>query len=229
MIGKMFCILLALIFSAACAAPQPGPATFTDAESVAQRTGGQTVEAIAVRPTVFSVSPDHGKSGDVITLTGAGLGTDPGAVQVRIGGVPVAIKHLRDTQDGYQELQVELNDDNVSGSVSVYVGELDTTFAGTFCAEPVVRGLTPRQRGSDTIVHIQGSNIDPSALVYVGERLQDPHRLKSARRPHWIDPTALFILVQPSDHGRIRVENRCPDGRSFDTTNTTSFLFLIKV
>ena len=73
------------------------------------------------------------------------------------------------------------------------------------------------------IVQISGSNFDPFALVYVGDTLQEPQRLKSARRPHRIEPTVLFIAVQPSDQGRVWVENRCPDGRNYTVTSTTTF------
>jgi hypothetical protein len=172
---------------------------------------------------VLRVSPDHGESGDVVTITGRGFGLDAKEVRVRIGGAPVEVMSLRDTGDGYQQIEVELNASTVSGPVSIYAAGQWTTFPGTFCAQPVIHGLTLAQSGDDVIVQISGSNFDPFALVYVGDTPQEPQRLKSARRPHRTEPTRLFIVVQPGDRGTVWVENRCPDGRNYAVTSTTTF------
>jgi hypothetical protein len=170
-----------------------------------------------------SVSPDHGESGDVVTITGSGFGLDPTRVRVRIGGYPVDVMDLRETGDGYQQIEVELNAATVSGPVSVYTAGQWTTFSDTFCAQPVIHDLTIAQVGDKMLVQISGSGFDPFAVVYVGDTPQEPQRLKSARRPHRVDPTRLFIAVQPGDLGRVWMENRCPDGRSYTATSTMTF------
>jgi len=133
------------------------------------------------------------------------------------------VASLRETGDGYQQIEVELNAATVSGPVSVYAADRWTTYSGTFCAQPVIHDLTLAQVGDDMLVQISGSGFDPFAVVFVGDTPQEPQRFKSARRPHRIDPTLLFIAVQPNDRGTVWMENRCPDGRSHTATSTTTF------
>ena len=211
-----------LFFVAACTPAQSGD-VFIDAGSAAGTTDRNAPLVSTSIPTVISVSPDHGESGDTVTITGSGFGLDPREVRVRIGGAPVEVTSLRETGDGYQQIEVELDAGTVSGPVSVYAASQWTTFSDTFCAQPVIHGLTLAQSGDDVIVQISGSNFDPFALVYMGDTPQEPQRLKSARRPHRIEPTRLFIAVQPSDHGTLWVENRCPDGRNYAVKSTTTF------
>jgi hypothetical protein len=71
-------------------------------------------------------------------------------------------------------------------------------------------------------VQIIGSNIDPFAVVFVGDTAQEPQRPKSARRPHRIEATQLLIDVQPDDHGTVWVENHCPDERSYTATSSVT-------
>jgi hypothetical protein len=219
MLRRVFWLLLLV---AACTPAQSGDVRI-DAGSAAGTTDGSAPPVSASIPTVISVSPDHGESGDVVAITGSGFGLDPGAVRVRIGGAPVEVTSLRETGDGYQQIEVELNAGTVSGPVSVYAASQWTTYPDTFCAQPVIHGLALVQADADVTVQISGSNFDPFAVVYVGDAPQEPQRLKSARRPHRIEPTLLFIAVQPSDHGTLRVENRCPDGRSYAVTSTATF------
>jgi hypothetical protein len=207
-------VLWILLFVAACK-PAQGGAVLAAAGPAAGTLDQNAPFVTALTPTIISVSPDYGKSGDVVTITGSGFGLDPREVRVRIGGTPVEVTSLRDTGDGYQQIEVELNVGTVSGPVSVYAANQWTTFSSTFCAQPVIQGLALAQAGDDMIVQISGSNFDPFAMVYVGDTPQEPQRLKSARRPHRTDSTRLFIVVQPGDHGTLRVENRCPDGRSY--------------
>jgi hypothetical protein len=174
-------------------------------------------------PAIISVSPDHGEAGDVVTITGRGLGLDPTRVRVRIGGNPVEVASLRETGDGYQQIEVELNAGTISGPVSVYTAGQWMTYSGTFCAQSVIHDLTVARVGDEMLVQISGSGFDPSTVVYVGDTPQEPQRLKSARRPHRVDPTLLFIAVQPGDHGTVWIENCCPDGRTYTTTSTTTF------
>jgi len=219
MLRRIFWLLFLV---AACTPAQSGD-VFIDAGSAAGTTDRNAQFVGASIPTVISVSPDHGESGDIVTITGSGFGIDPGEVRVRIGGAPVEITSLRETGDGYQQIGVELSASTVSGPVSVYAADQWTTFPDTFCAQPVIHGLTLIQSGDDVIVQISGSNFDPFAVVYVGDTPQEAQRLKSARRPHRFDPTRLFIAVQPSDHGTVWVENRCPDGRNYTATSSTMF------
>jgi hypothetical protein len=212
-----------LLFLVAACTPAQSDDVLIDAGPAAGTTDGTAPPVSASIPTVISVSPDHGESGDVITITGSGFDLDPGAVRVRIGGAPVEVTSLRETEDGYQQIEVELHAGTVSGPVSVYAADQWTTFADTFCAQPVIHGLTLVQADNDVTVQVSGSNFDPFAVVYVGDALQEPQRLKSARRPHRIEPTLLFIAVQPSDHGTLWVENRCPDGRNYAVTSSTAF------
>ena len=208
-----------LMFLVAACTPTQRETIFTDAGYA-----DQTTPLVATLvPTIIGVSPDHGESGDVVTITGNGFGRDPRAVRVRIGGAPVEVTGLRETGDGHQQIEVELNASTVSGPVSIYAAGQWTTFPGIFCAQPVIHGLTIDPDGDDVIVQISGSNFDPFALVYVGDTEQETQRLKSARRPHRIEPTHLFIVVQPSDRGTVWVENRCPDGRTYTVTGTTTF------
>ncbi len=212
-----------LLFLVAACTPAQSDDVLVGAGPAAGTTDGTAPPVSASIPTVTNVSPDHGESGDVVTITGIGFGLDPGAIRVRVGGAPVAVTSLRETGDGYQQVDVELNADTVSGPVSVYVASRWTTSPDTFCAQPVIHGLAFVQADGDVTVQVSGSNFDPFAAVYVGDAPQEPQRLKSARRPHRIEPTLLFIAVQPSDHGALRVENRCPDGRSYADTSTATF------
>ena len=207
-------VLWILLFVAACT-PAQGRAVLAAAGPAAGTPDQNAPFVTALPPTIISVSPDHGKSGDVVTITGSSFGLDPKNVWVRIGGAPVEVRSLRDTGDGHQQIEVELDVGTVSGPVSVYAADQWTTFSSTFCAQPVIHGFALAQAGDDIIVQISGGNFDPSALVYVGDTPQEPQRLKSARRPHRTDPTRLFIVVQPGNHGIVWVENRCPDGRSY--------------
>ena len=215
-------VLWMLFFVAACTPAQSG-AVFADAGPAAGAPDQNVPVVTASAPTIIHVSPDHGESGDVVTITGSGFGLDPEEVRVRIGGAPVEVTSLRETGDGYQQIQIELNVGTVSGPVSVYAADQWTTFSSTFCAQPVIHGFALAQAGDDMMVQISGSNFDPFALVYVGDTPQEPQRLKSARRPHRIDPTQLFIVVQPGDHGTVWVENRCSDGRNYTATSSVTF------
>jgi hypothetical protein len=175
-------------------------------------------------PIVITISPDHGKSGDLVTITGRGFGLDPEGIRVRIGGAPVEVASLRQTEDGYQQIEVELNPGTVSGPVSVYAADRWTTFADPFCAQPVIHHLTLARADADaTVVQISGTNFDPLAVVYVGDTPQQTQRLKTARRPHRAEATHLLIAVHPGDHGTLWVENRCPDGRRYAATSTATF------
>jgi hypothetical protein len=198
-------------------------AVFADTDHVAGAMDRNRPPVPIFVPAVVSVSPDHGEAGDVVTITGSGFGLDPTRVRVRIGGNPVNVTGLSETEDGYQQIQVELDASTVSGPVSVYAADQWTTFSATFCAQPVIHGLTVAQVDGEMLVQISGSGFDPLAVVYVGDTPQEPQRLKSARRPHRIDPTLLFITVQSGDHGRVWMENTCPDGRSYTATSTTTF------
>jgi hypothetical protein len=215
-------VLWILLFVAACT-PAQGGAVLAAAGPAAGTPDQNAPFVIALTPTIISVSPDYGKSGDVVTITGSGFGLDPKDVRVRIGGAPVEVTSLRDTGDGYQQIEAKVDAGTVSGPVSVYAADQWTTFSSTFCAQPVIHGLALAQAGDDMIVQISGSSFDPFALVYVGDTPQEPQRLKSARRPHRTEPTRLFIVVQPGDRGTLRVENHCPDGRSFSATSTVTF------
>ena len=219
MLRRVFWVLF---FLAVCTLAL-GAAVFADTghvAGVADQSGPPVTTSV---PTIIGVSPDHGESGDVVTITGSGFGLDLGRVRVRIGGNPVDVTSLRETGDGYQQIEVKLNAGTVSGPVSVYAADQWTTFPTTFCAQPVIHDLTLAQVGDDMLVQISGSSFDPFAVVYVGDTPQEPQRLKSARQPHRIEPTVLFITVQPSDHGTVWVENRCPDGHSYTATSTTTF------
>ena len=215
-------VLWILFFVAACT-PAQGEAVFADAGPAAGTKDRNAPFVTTLTPTIISVSPDHGESGDAVTITGSGFGLDPEEVRVRIGGAPVGVTSLRDTGDGYQQIEVELNAGTVSGPVSVYAADQWTTLSGTFCAQPVIHGFALAQAGDDVVVQIRGSNFDPFALVYVGDTPQEPQRLKSARRPHRTDPTRLLIVVQPGNHGTVSVENRCPDGRIYTATSSVTF------
>jgi hypothetical protein len=176
-----------------------------------------------VTPAVVSVWPDHRQSGDVVTITGSGFGRDPRAVRARIGGVPVEVTSLREAEDGGQQMDVELSPGTVSGPVSIYVADRWTTLPGAFCAEPVIHGTTLFEEDDAVTVLISGSNLDPLAVAYVGDTPRETQRLKTARRPHRIEATQLLLAVQPDDRGTPWVENRCPDGRCYAATSTTTF------
>jgi hypothetical protein len=215
--------ILWLVFLVAACTPAQSGDVFVDAGSATGATDPDAPLESTLTPTVIRVSPDHGEAGDVITITGSGFGLDPRKVRVRIGGALVEVASLRETEDGYQQIEVELDVGTVSGPVSIYAADRWTTFPGTFCAQPVIHGFALVQAGDDVMVQVNGSNFDPFALVYVGDRPQEPQRLKSARRPHRIEPTRLFITVQPGDHGTLWVENRCPDGRNYAVKSTATF------
>ena len=61
-----------------------------------------------------SLAHHYGRAGDVVTITGSGLGRDPDEVRVRIGGAPVEVASLGGTEGGRQRIEVELNEGTVS-------------------------------------------------------------------------------------------------------------------
>jgi hypothetical protein len=219
MLGRVFYFLF---FLAICTLAR-GTVVFSDSGHATCTTDRSRPRTSILVPTIISVSPDHGASGDVVTITGSGFGLDPRGVRVRIGGAPVEVTGLRKAGDGYQRIEIELNAGTVSGPVSVYAAGRWTTFHSTFCARPVIHDLSLARVGDDILVQISGSSFDPFAVVYVGDAPHEAQRLKSARRPHRIEPTLMFITVQPSDHGTVWIENRCPDGRTYAATSTTTF------
>jgi hypothetical protein len=223
MLRRMLWLLFVVAACATACTPIQEADALVQAASSADARDRNAGPISALTPTVVSVLPDHGKVGDVITITGSGFGLDPEDVRVRIGGAPVQVVSLREAEGGYQRIEVELNTAAVSGPVSVYAAHRWTSFSSPFCAQPVIHNVALAQAGTDTAVHITGSNIDPFAVVYVGDAPQEPQRLKSARRPHRIDATHLLIAVQPDDHDTVWVENRCPDGRSYAASSTTTF------
>jgi hypothetical protein len=217
----LWLLFLAAACLAACA-PAQDTGALVDKGSAAGTTDRDAALVTAVTPTVVSVWPDHGQSGDVVTITGSGLGLDSRAVRVRIGGAPVEVKSLRETEDGGQQMEVELSPGTVSGPVSIYAADRWTTLPGTFCAQPVIHGVALVEEQDDVTVLISGSNFDPCAVAYVGDTPQETQRLKTARRPHRIEATQLFVAVQPGDRGTLWVENRCPDGRRYTATSTAT-------
>ena len=174
-------------------------------------------------PTVIGVSPDHGQAGDVITITGSGFGLDQGQVRVRFGGAPAEVVSLRETGDGYQQIEVELNPRSVSGPVSVYAADQWTTFPGTFCAQPVIHDIALVEAVDGVTVQVSGSNFDPRAVVYVGNTPHEPQRIRTGRSPHRTDSTLLYIAVQPDDLGSVWVQNPCPDGRNYKAPGSMTF------
>ena len=174
-------------------------------------------------PTVISVSPDHGQAGDVITITGSGFGLDQSQVRVRFGGAPADVVSLRETGDGYQQIEVELNHRSVSGPVSVYATDQWTTFNGSFCAQPVIHDLVLIETGDGMTVQVSGTNFDPRAVVYVGDTPHEPQRIRTGRSPHRSDPTLLFVTVQPDTYGPVWVQNPCPDGRNYAAPGEMTF------
>lgn len=223
MLRRMLRVLFVVAACAAACTPLREGDAFFDAGSPAGMADRNARPVSTLTPAVLSVSPDHGSSGEVITITGSGFGLDPSAIRVRVGGTPVEVTSLHETEEGYQRIEVELNAGTVSGPISVYAADSWTTFSNSFCAQPVIHHLTLARAGERLIVRISGSNIDPLAAVHVGDAQQEPQRLKLARRPYRIDATQLFVTVQPGDQGTVRVENRCADGRRFVVTSTATF------
>jgi hypothetical protein len=87
----------------------------------------------------------------------------------------------------------------------------------------VIHGITLVEEEDDVTMLISGSNFDPFAVAYVRDAPHETQRLKTARRPHRIEATQLFVAVQPGDRGTLSVENRCPDGRRYTATSTATF------
>jgi hypothetical protein len=170
-----------------------------------------------VVPTISGINPEQGSSGDLITITGSGFGSDPFALAASIGGAPVEIVSATDT-----ELEVRLTDFNTSGSVSVsYVGSTRTTFAGSggrpaFCAQPVVNDISPTGGNAGVQVVISGSNFDPNAAIALGSG-----PLRSAIGG---GPTQRRAIIQPDDtNGPVRLQNTTSGCASLEAASAEEF------
>ncbi|NIM94590.1 MAG: hypothetical protein GTO18_12895 [Anaerolineales bacterium] len=171
-----------------------------------------------VIPTINGINPDHGSSGIEVTINGEGFGEDPDDLAITIGGAPVEVITAENT-----EVHVRILDDTVSGDVTVSVGGAPRAFYGNvaggdpaFCAEPVLNDFSPTGGNDGVYISIRGTNFDRNSQVFLGGL--------SSRRPHYINPTRLQMIIEPEDGvGLVRVQNRTPGCDVYEDTSSGEF------
>lgn len=159
---------------------------------------GSTLPPLAESvPVISGINPRAGRAGEEITIQGSGFGVDRTAIEVTIGGVPTEVRAVSDTS-----IAVRLNERNISGAVSVVKHRKRRTTAGdTFCAIPVITGVTPSGGNTGVEVTITGTNFDPGATVSLGG---------TGRRPWPSSTVQMRTIIEPGDAtGFVRVTNRC--------------------
>jgi len=163
------------------------------------------------------VVPNRGSRGETVIINGSGFGTEKSAVEVIIGGAPVDISTVSDTQ-----IAAVLSGDNLTGDVTVRRGKRSATLSGgatpAFCAVPRITNVTPTGGNVGVEVKITGSNFDVGATVQLGGGSVKTLGLKGAGTASaWIDST--------DTNGNILINNRCAnttatfnDFRKFNVT-----------
>lgn len=149
---------------------------------------------------IDDITPASGSSGDLVTITGSGFGSDINALQVTIGGADARVESVSGTS-----IKARLQSSNLTGNVSVRRGKRKQT-KGTpaqpfFCATPKIGRITP-QASLGAEIEVVGSNFDPGALVRVGAGIA---------RASFGGPDKISAWLEPGDTaGSIQVTNRCP-------------------
>jgi hypothetical protein len=112
------------------------------------------------------IVPARGSEGDAIAINGTGFGNNASEVSVIVGGAPVDIQSVSDSQ-----ILARLRGDNLTGDVTVRRGKRSVTLGGStppFCAVPKLTGVSPTGGNVGVEMKITGSNFDPSATVQLG-------------------------------------------------------------
>ncbi|MEX2186265.1 MAG: LamG-like jellyroll fold domain-containing protein [Pirellulales bacterium] len=151
-------------------------------------------------PIITGYSPTSGSAGTTMTINGFSLGSDPSEVAITVGGSPVDIVSVSETQ-----VQVKLRDATTSGAVSLTRGGKRTTATTPFCAVPQIRAgvpVVPTGGNVGVQVDIYGRNFDPDATISIGGG--------PALRASATTPTNIKRIVEASDAtGQIVVANHC--------------------
>lgn len=156
-----------------------------------------------VIPTINGISPDSAATGTNVTIIGTGFGTNPGELEVRLGGVVAPIVSVSPNS-----LVVNVTPDVVSGDVTVRRLRRSSAFSQAnrpaFCAIPTITSFSPTGGNLYVEVTVAGANFDPAAQIALGGEL----RTVSST------PRQLRTRIQPGDtSGAIRVRNTtsgCP-------------------
>jgi large repetitive protein len=109
-------------------------------------------------------SPNHGPAGTVVTISGTGFGTTPGANTVKFNGTVAVVSAATQTQ-----LVVSVPAAATTGSISVQVGANTVTSSTGFTVTahsdgPVITGLFPPLGVVGQIVTVAGSGFEPVAV-----------------------------------------------------------------
>lgn len=172
-----------------------------------------------VQPTISSLSPASGSSGDVIRINGNGFGRSASAIAVTVGQRPAKVVTVNDSY-----IDVELDNQHTSGDVSVRVDNNRVTLEGgnnpAFCAVPVVHSFTPTGANNGMTVDVLGSNFDHNAEVQFGGGATMPLIDSWSRSAE-----KLTAKIQSgAANGVVTVTNPC--GGSGDSADTFKYLTL---
>ena len=179
-----------------------------------------------IQPQIFSVAPNHGSAGTIVTITGSGFGEIVADVQLSIGGSMLDSLSIRDDQ-----IQTVIRPETGSGHVQLVIrgkslayGSLtaaesnqapDTAFdTAGFCATPVISEMTPTGGNVGVDVEIHGTNFD----AYWGKVL-----INGVEHQASGSPTLIRFRIQPNDvSGTLVFENRYPGCAPVDALERAS-------
>jgi hypothetical protein len=166
---------------------------------------------------VNGIVPNKGSEGDAIVINGTGFGNNQAEVSVMVGGAPVDIQSVSDSQ-----ISARLRGDNLTGDVTVRRGKRSVTLGGStppFCAVPKLTGVSPTGGNVGVKMEITGSNFDPSATVKLGGGAVQGLGVRGAG-------TAQVWINYGDTSGPIVVNNQCANtnvtaGTAFRKINVT--------
>jgi hypothetical protein len=175
-----------------------------------------------VVPIITGISPQQGRVGDHIIITGTGFGRNLADVEVTIGGARADVISVVSGGAGQPEnLIARLTAENTSGDVSVSVGGRRTILPSgdtpTFCAIPAISSISPTGGNIGVRVELFGTNLDREATISLAGPL---------RRNETSKPTRLTALIQPGDgEGPVVVQNTCA-GDAFKASSAETFRYI---
>lgn len=176
------------------------PTATTGPFTVDVRGAGQTVSSFpftvtAPAPVVTGLAPDRGRPGMRVRIVGEGFGTDPNAIRVMLGAVPVPVRAVSPRM-----LVVEIPPNAGSGSFAVTVGtQTVASPVFTVMVGVAVTDFQPRTGPVGTEVRILGTGFDPTPtrnVVLIG---RTPQLVLAA------SPTELRVRIGGTQSGPLRV------------------------
>jgi hypothetical protein len=231
--------------------PLQGMATFRSGDTNVTVSRVSTLKLTVTDHPVYSVSPDHGKAGTVVTITGANFGTDPGT-----GNRSTAANHVtwakKWVPDGnilsWSSSQITFIPPDspalfspakfpLTGNVSVTAGGTTSNDDYLFKIDPFISDLAPVQSASVISVTITGTSFgsDPGSLnrsTYYEHVSLGKNRIPNSNVKSWSNTQIVFTLPITSTGGDVRVTSNGyetePVLLAIGTTESKVFLPLVK-